>query len=50
MPKTYHDLGIDNIDIARLTNIVTDNGSRVIEHPKKDMDKEVVETIFKSCI
>ena len=50
MPKTFSDLGIKNPDIELLTNIVTNKGARVIEHPKKNMDKEVVETIFKSCI
>ena len=50
MPKTFGDLGIKNPDIELLTNIVTNKGARVIEHPKKNMDKEVVETIFKSCI
>ena len=50
MPATFKDLGIDNPDIKKLTNLVTKNGTRVIEHPKKNMDEEVVETIFKSCI
>ena len=50
MPASFKDLGINNPDIERLVNIVTDNGNRIIEHPKKNMDKEVVETIFKSCI
>ena len=50
MPKTFKDLGINNPDIELLTNIVTNKGARVIEHPKKNMDEEVVETIFKSCI
>ena len=50
MPKNFKDLGINNPDIELLTNIVTNKGARVIEHPKKNMDKEVVETIFKSCI
>ena len=50
MPKTFSDLGIKNPDIELLTNIVTNKGARVIEHPKKNIDKEVVETIFKSCI
>ena len=50
MPRSFKDLGIKNPDIELLTNIVTNKGARVIEHPKKNMDKEVVETIFKSCI
>ena len=50
MPASFKDLGIDNPDIERLVNIVTNNGNRIIEHPKKNMDKEVVETIYKSCI
>ena len=50
MPKTFRDLGIDNPDIEKLVNLITDNGERVIKHPKKDMDKEVLTTIFKSCL
>ena len=50
MPSSFKDLGIDNPDIDCLVNIVTNNGTRVIKHPAKDMDKEVVETIFKSCL
>ena len=50
MPKTFKDLGIDNPDIEKLVNLITDNGDRVIKHPKKDMDKEVLTTIFKSCL
>ena len=50
MPKTFKDLGINNPDIELLADLVTDNGNRVIAHPKKDMDKEVVKTILKSCL
>ncbi len=50
MPASFKDLGINNPNITLLTNIVTGNGTKIIEHPKKNMDKEVVETIFKSCI
>ena len=50
MPKTFKDLGINNPDIELLTNLVTDNGNKVINHPKKNMDQEVVRTIFKACI
>ena len=50
MPASFKDLGINNPNITLLTNIVTSNGTKIIEHPKKNMDKEVVETILKSCI
>jgi len=49
MPKSFKDLGIDNPDIEKLVNIITDNGARVIKHPKKDMDEEVLTAIFNSC-
>ena len=49
MPKSFKDLGIENPDIEKLVNIVTENGARVIKHPKKDMDEEVLTAIFKSC-
>ena len=50
MPKTFKDLGIDKVDVELLANLVTDNGNRVIAHPKKDMDKEVVKAIINSCL
>ena len=50
MPTSFKDLGINKPDIEKLCNIVTSNGTRVIEHPKKNMDKEVVETIYKNCL
>ena len=50
MPTSFKDLGIEKPDIERLTNLVTDNGTRVIKHPFKDMDQEVVRTIYQSCL
>ena len=50
MPKTFKDLGIDKVDVELLANLVTDNGNRVITHPAKDMDKEVVKAIINSCL
>ena len=50
MPKSFKDLGIDKVDVELLANLVTDNGNRVVAHPKKDMDKDVVKTIINSCL
>ena len=50
LPKTFKDLGIDKVDVELLANLVTDNGNRVILHPKKDMDKVVVKAIINSCL
>lgn len=50
MPKSFKDLGINKVDVELLANLVTDNGNRVIGHPKKDMDKEVVKAIINSCL
>ena len=49
MPKTLKDLGIDSPDIKGLVNLITSNGEKVIKHHKKDMDQEVLSTIFESC-
>ena len=49
MPKTFKDLGISSPDINKLVNLITDNGNRVIKHPKKDMDQKVLFEIFESC-
>ena len=50
MPRSLKDLGVLNPDIENLANLVTDYGQRVVAHHKKDMDKEVVKTIFNSCL
>ena len=50
MPKSFKDLGINEPDISKLVNLITNNGERVIKHPKKDMDGEVLTAIFNSCL
>ena len=50
MPKSFKDLGIEHPDVELLANLVTNNGEKVIPHPKKDMDKEVVKAIINSCL
>ena len=50
MPKTFKDLGINHPDIDKLVNLITDNGNRVINHPKKNMDQKVLSEIFESCL
>ena len=50
MPKTFKDLGIDNPDIDRMVNILTKNGTRVVDHHVKPIDKDVAREIFESCI
>ena len=50
MPKTFKDLGISSPGINKLVNLITDNGNRVIKHPKKDMDQKVLFEIFESCL
>ena len=49
MPSSLHELGIKESDIEELTNKVTRKGTRIIPHPKKNMDEEVVRAIYKSC-
>mgnify|MGYP003294555466 CR=1 FL=1 len=50
MPRTYKDLGIENIDINGLVNKLTNNGTRVVDHHVKPLDKDVALEIFNSCI
>ena len=50
MPKSFKDLGINEPDISKLVNLITNNGERVIKHPKKDMDGEVLTAILNSCL
>ncbi len=50
MPKTYKDLGIENIDIDRLVKMLTNDGTRVIGHHVKPLDQDVAKEIYKMCI
>lgn len=50
MPKTFKDLGIIEPDIDRLVNILTNNGTRVVGHHIRPMDKDVAREIFVSCV
>jgi alcohol dehydrogenase class IV len=50
MPSSLHELGIEEKDIEALVNNVTRKGTRVIKHHSKDMDEEVVRTIYLSCL
>ena len=50
MPKTLKGLGIDNPDIKTMVNLITNNGEKSIAHHIRDMDQEVLTTIFKSCM
>ena len=50
MPKTYKDLGIEDIDIDKLVRKLTNDGTRVIGHHVKPLDQDVAYEIFKMCI
>lgn len=50
MPKTYKDLGINDVDINYLADKFSNNGTRVVAHNKKPLDRNVAYEIFKACI
>ena len=47
MPKTYKDLGIDNVDIDLLTDIFSNKKTREVYHMIKPMNYEVAKKIFE---
>ena len=47
VPRTYKDLGIENVDIELLTNVFSNNRTREIYHKVKPMDYAVAEQIYK---
>jgi len=49
MPKTFKDLGIENVDIDELVKIMTNDGTKVIPHHVKPMDKVVAKDIYEMC-
>lgn len=50
MPKTFSDLGIENVDLDKLVKVLTNDGSRVIGHHVKPIDQDVAYEIYKMCI
>lgn len=50
MPKNYKDLLIDNVDIDALVKKLTNDGTYVIGHHVKPLDKDVASIIYKMCI
>lgn len=47
MPTSIHELPVSNIDIEKVVSKLTNDGTRVIGHHKKPMDKEVALEILK---
>ena len=43
-------LGIEEVDINFLINNFSNNGTRVVKHPAKPLDRDVANIIYKSCI
>ncbi|MBO6280297.1 MAG: iron-containing alcohol dehydrogenase [Bacilli bacterium] len=50
MPLKLSTLGIKESDIDALVEKVNRKGTRVVPYYLKDMDEEVVETIYRSCL
>ena len=49
-PLTIEELGIKELDIDKVVNIVTDNGKRVVPHYIKPLDAEIARIIYESCL
>ena len=49
MPRTFKDLGISDPDIDKLVALFAQDGTRVVDHHVKPLDKDVARTIFESC-
>lgn len=49
MPRTFKDIGISNPDIDKLVALFAQDGTRVVGHHVKPLDKDVAREIFESC-
>ena len=49
MPSRLMDFKVGVIDIDKLVNSLTDNGTRVVAHHVKPLDREAARIIFDSC-
>ena len=48
-PLTFKELGLDNVDIDQLVNVLLDGGKKEIPHHKKPMNAEIARIIYESC-
>ena len=49
-PLTLKELGIDNPDIDKLVDVLTDGGKKEIPHYKKPTDAKLARIIYESCV
>lgn len=49
MPRTFKDLGIEDPDIEKLVSLFSPDGTRMVGHHAKPMDKDVARSIFLGC-
>ena len=49
-PLTIEELGIKDLDIEKVVNIVTDGGKKVVPHYIKPLDAEIARLIYESCL
>ena len=49
MPRTFKDLGISDPDIDKHVALFAQDGTRVVGHHVKPLDKDVARTIFEGC-
>ena len=50
MPSRLMEFKVGMIDVDGLVNKLTNNGTRVVAHRTKPLDKEVAEAIYRSCL
>ena len=50
MPSRLMEFRVGMIDVDGLVNLLTNNGTRVVAHRTKPIDKEVAEAIYRSCL
>ncbi len=50
MPSRLMEFKVGMIDVDGLVNRLTNNGTRVVAHRTKPLDKEVAEVIYRSCL
>lgn len=50
MPLSFKDLGLNDVDVDMLVNRLTNNGTRVVDHYIKPLDKEGAKKIYSKCL
>ena len=49
-PLTIEQLGVKDMDVGKVVNVLTENGKKSMPHYKKPLDAQIARIIYESCL